>query len=404
MPSLDFMRMYASQNTVRSYRLAVKSLLQVVYQQDVTNDALDSIADRYVQEEGRNRQKDVEEFLVAIKDRPPKTVRLFIAAVKTFLLENSIELPQVFWRRLGGRIRGSRALTLDKVPSNLELRKVLQHMAIQGKALFLVLASSGMRIGEALQLKLGDIDLSTSPVKISIRGDYTKTGNSRIVFFSMEAKEAVEEWLKVRSDYLKAASGRTPESYKKSIDDPRLFPFTDNNAYTMWYNALKKAGLSERDSSTNNHTMHPHVLRKFFRTKLGAVLPIDIVECLMGHEGYLTEVYRRYSQEDLAEFYKKGEGALLVFTNGAEVAKLRAEIEEKNAQLQTIINGLATENITLKEKVTKLEKQNEEINIQLVKLDATKFVIEQIMEVVNYKGPTIDEVIAEEEDSRMKRG
>ena len=31
------------------------------------------------------------------------------------------------------------------------------------------------------------------------------------------------------------------------------------------------------------------MLRKFFRTRLGAVIPVDVVEALMGHEGYLTE-------------------------------------------------------------------------------------------------------------------
>jgi integrase len=68
---------------------------------------------------------------------------------------------------------------------------------------------------------------------------------------------------------------------------------------------------------------HPHTLRKFFRTRLGAVsIPIDVVEALMGHEGYLTEVYRRYSIEDLRKFCLKGESALLVFMEAQEVTKL----------------------------------------------------------------------------------
>ena len=69
-------------------------------------------------------------------------------------------------------------------------------------------------------------------------------------------------------------------------------------------------------------------MRKFFRTELGAVIPVDIVETLMGHEGYLTEVYRRYSFEDLGKFYQQGEHALIIFGSGEDVNKLREEIED----------------------------------------------------------------------------
>ena len=51
------------------------------------------------------------------------------------------------------------------------------------------------------------------------------------------------------------------------------------------------------------------------------MIPVDVVEALMGHEGYLTEVYRRYSIEDLAKFYKQGEYALLVFTESGKVGR-----------------------------------------------------------------------------------
>lgn len=127
-----------------------------------------------------------------------------MAAVRTLLLENGVELPALFWRRLRGRRKGSRVLLIDKMPSNSELRRILTHMDVKGKALFLVLASSGMRIGEALKLRLGDLELDRELAKISIRGEYTKTGNPRIAFISREAKEALEEWLKLRE----ATSGR----------------------------------------------------------------------------------------------------------------------------------------------------------------------------------------------------
>ena len=41
-----------------------------------------------------------------------------------------------------------------------------------------------------------------------------------------------------------------------------------------------------------------------------------------------TEVYRRYTAEDLAKFYSKGEHALFIFTETEELGKLRQEIDE----------------------------------------------------------------------------
>jgi uncharacterized protein YaaQ len=86
------------------------------------------------------------------------------------------------------------------------------------------------------------------------------------------------------------------------------------------------------------------------------------------HEGYLTEVYRRYSQEDLAKFYKQGEPTLLIFTEAEEVGRLRVEIEERNKQLQTLVNGLATENLELKSRLSRVELEITEVKKALEKL------------------------------------
>jgi len=222
-------------------------------------------------------------------------------------------------------------------------------MDVKGKSLFLVLASSGMRIGEALRLKVEDVDLNSDPPRINIRGKYTKTGNSRIAFISFEAKESLEEWLKIREEELKVAVKRS--RYGKKTEDQRIWPFEANIAYFIWRNAISKSGFDKRFQYNNGlrrFTVHPHVLRKFFRTRMATVIPVDVVEALMGHEGYLTEVYRRYSIEDLAKFYKQGEHTLLVFAESENVSKLRAEIEEKNRQLQALVNGLIAENMELK--------------------------------------------------------
>jgi len=230
------------------------------------------------------------------------------------------------------------------------------HLPVKGKALFSVLESSGMRIGETLKLALDDVNLESDPVQIDIQGEYTKSGNSRTTFISREAKEAVLEWLKIRDKYLEVAVARS-KRYKKKAEDQRLFPFDVSTAYLMWRSALNKTQNGQRDKATQRYLLHPHVLRKFFRTRMGTVIPVDIVEALMGHEGYLTEVYRRYSLEERAKFYKQGEPTLLIFSETGEVEELKKEVEKGKKELQDLVNNLASENIKLHSEMKVLQNE-----------------------------------------------
>jgi integrase len=386
--SLKWFETYSSKSTVKSYKWALEGFFNTLG----FKEGLELNAKTYFSQK-RNYEEDLKAYLVSLKGKPPKTVNVCIVAVKMFLMENGVELSALFWRRLRGRRKGTRALILDKVPSNAELKSILSHTDIKGRSLFLVLASSGMRIGEASKLKVEDLDLTSDPPKISIRGEYTKTGNSRVAFISLEAKESLEEWLKIRDKALTQAVGRSVR-YAKSVQDTRLWPFEPNTAYYVWHNALAKSGFDKRfqyNNSFERYTVHPHVLRKFFRTRMATVIPVDVVEALMGHEGYLTEVYRRYSVEDLAKFYKQGEHTLLVFTETGEVNRLKVEIEERNRQLQSLVNGLTFENMDLKAKVNTLEKAISELNKKWQSLDqTTKELIEskeRILKMLKEKNP-----------------
>lgn len=367
---------YDNPQTRRNFEVSVTQFFESVYDIHFSKTAYDEFdplehleerAEQYFSEERKHRE-DVQNFLRSLNGLAPLTVKLKISNVKAFLLENDVELPQKFWKKISRRIKGSRALTLDRIPTSKELKKLLLHVPIQGKAVFLCLKSSGMRIGELLKSNIDDLYLNEEPARIQIRGEITKTGNPRHAFVSREAKEALTEWLKVREEYLKAAVAKS-HLYKKSLEDPRIFPFDKAVVYSMWKIALHKSGLNGKDKSTGREKIHPHTLRKFFRTRLGAAgIPVDVIEALMGHEKYLTEIYRRYSLEDLKKFYLKGESALLVFTEAQEVTKLRQEVDEKNKTLQSLVNGLTAENLELKRQVQNNTQKLKELERELPKI------------------------------------
>jgi integrase len=185
--ALLYLQTYSSVSTVNNAKYALKLLLQSVY----VEGKLENLGKRYLQENPDPGQ-DIQAFFSKIKNRPPASIRVLISHIKTFLIENQFEIPQRFWRRLNRAIKGGNiARTRDRIPTTEELKRILLQMPQHAMTLFLVLTSSGMRIGEALKVKLDDLKLDQDPPRIEILVHYTKTGNPRTAFISNEAKTCV---------------------------------------------------------------------------------------------------------------------------------------------------------------------------------------------------------------------
>ncbi|MEF8848837.1 MAG: tyrosine-type recombinase/integrase [Candidatus Thermoplasmatota archaeon] len=207
-------------------------------------------------------------------------------------MHHRIEFKQRFWKNLNRRGRKAKTITKDKIPTKEQLAEILSNGRIQEKAFFMVLATSGMRIGEATQLKLEDIDFSNRPTKINVRAEYTKTNEERFTFITEESSRYVKEWLKQRELYLQYALKTAEKLNKpKSEEDGRVFPFEAQTARKWWKRLLKKVDLDERDKQTGFLVYRPHTLRKFFRSnfvKAATERPTDYAEALLGHRGYVT--------------------------------------------------------------------------------------------------------------------
>jgi len=311
------------------------------------------------------------EFASKMNGIPPKTAKSKMTGIREYFGVNGIEFRYQDLKRIRTKLPKGNSRTIEKDLDHETLKIILQHLDVKGRALVLTLASSGMRIGEALQLRIDDINLKPHPVEISIRGEYTKTGEQRFTFISDEAAQAINEWLKVRSSYLELAEKRSNGFVQKGIakprsgDDTRLFPFSAQVGAEMWGNALTKSGLHSVDRVTNRRQLHPHMLRKFFRSQLALACPVDIVEALMGHSGYLTDAYRRFTKKQMAEFYLKGEH-LLTISVPKELKEIESEFKLKMQNHSDILERIVAENLTLRDEVNTLKgtvhKQKDDIN------------------------------------------
>ena len=345
----EFLQNYKSKATIQTYRSLIRKYF----------DTIDKNPDTYFKGK-QDYEGDIKQFWKSINDKPPKTIAGSLAAVKAFLAEYNVELKQKFWKKLRGRTKGKRAWTDENVPTVEQLQKILTHANTLQRSIVFCLVSSGMRIGELLSLKLTDIDLNVTPTRINVSGEFTKSGERRTCYISAEATTAVDQWLKVRDAYLKTACQRVKalEDYlgrpkMKTTNDDRLFPVGDETVRQMWNRLLDKAGFGDVDERTKIHKMHLHTLRKFYRSKMPKGIGLDMTEALLGHSGYLTDEYRRYTDEEIAEAYLKGMHLVSVFTTTSDLSGVHEAMDQlkiENEGLQKQLNDLRMEMLEVKMK------------------------------------------------------
>lgn len=294
-------------------------------------------------------ESDLEKVYHILVDegKPDLSIRVVFIAIKQFLTTQNKQLRDLdFWDTLQARSRGAEAYNDENILNRDDIKEILSHGNTFSRAFFLVLASSGRRIGEILALTPSDVDLSRSPATMNIRKTYgsnkTKTKQKTICFISDEAGNALREWMKERDDYLKESINRGSFGKLKDANDPRIFPMSYNNAIFIWRNLLMKANRVEIERYTNkwngrtykrvrrNHKYertpdHPHCLRKFFITYLGEY---SFADFLAGHSSGMVKIYNKMKPEDLAERYKKFMHNVTIFeTTSEDIHSIREELD-----------------------------------------------------------------------------
>lgn len=358
----DFLAFYKKPATKKSYGRSIRRYLDYIYGLKGGGIDYEAYSLQYLQEE-RDIVADLRGFVgwLGDNDYAPKTADLYWAATLIWLEENGRELTGRERKRLSSRLPKGGAQTLDAPIDHAFLRQILPHMSLLGRALVLVLASSGMRIGEALSIHLEDVDLDASPARFSVRGPRAKGGAPRKMYISGEAAETLREWLKIRDQYLQSSLRRNAglvragTSRPKRAVDRRLFPVGTRTTWEMWGRAVAAAGLDDRDPITGRLTRTYHGLRKFYLSQAKLVIPAEIPEALAGHRGYQTDAYRRYTEEQLEDYYRQAEPQLTVLAP-AEVREIQSEFRSRMQAHSEILENLVAENIELKKRLGAIEE------------------------------------------------
>jgi integrase len=254
----------------------------------------------------------------------------------------------------------------DDKPLELEtLQRMMDLGDPHAKAILSVLISTGMRAGECCKLRLSDVTGDT----IIIPNKIAKGGRGGKVYLSAEAREYLDLWLRDRDRYLAVA--RT-KYYSKNIpvDDDRLFCVaypTLRRIFTRLYDLVD----GERGRYWSKCTIHS--CRKYFRTHAVRSIPLDTVEKIMRHTGYLTSSYVRIPEEEAHQQFHAGEAELYI---------TRADHRIQGSRL----DALAAKNAALLERLNQVEAFAAQVNRERDAIRATgsKFVkADDVQRIVN---------------------
>jgi len=311
-------------------------------------------------------QEDVKKYFNSFdqKRTSPLTIRTKMSAIKTYLLMHDIEFRASWWKlNIKNQLTGKGARSRDTVPETHELKQILSHADCRGRAFFLTLGTSGMRIGELCKITTNDVDFNKDPVEIDILAEYTKGGYRRLSFMTGEAAAALKEWLKVRQRYLDDLDESVKGRFTYMIDrnDKRVFPFNPAAARVMWEKLVTNAGFNKKDESTKRLKMHPHTLRKWYITTMKQHMPEPVVDKIVGHVGYLSQSYDRFTEKDMARMYKENCGHLAIFETVKEqnLGEIHENLKAKDdeiAKMKETIEEMKTQILDLR--LEKLEQQN----------------------------------------------
>jgi len=225
---------------------------------------------------GEMERVDLEAFIEHEQDRGMhiSTVRTRLACIIAFLhflMEQEVIPGSVLKRGIKLKLPE----VLPRAMNPADVRKLLCVIDdIRDRALFLLLLRTGMRIGEALGLRLNDLDIRQRKVHL-FEGEKNSMG--RVVYLSDDALFAIKLWLRRRDknkEFVFYGQGNGHLCY--------------SSGRGLFIKYLKKAGLDQKGYTV-------HCLRHTFASELlNAGMRLECLQQLLGHQD--IEVTRRYAR------------------------------------------------------------------------------------------------------------
>jgi integrase len=389
----------ATNNAIATYIRNVGTMSESTAYQYFTrlNDFKEFIANEY------NNHLSVDNLLVKIKHGDQDTYNLLndyaaylknsdisvltlkqrIVTVKNFLEYNDVDISP---RKFKIKVKLPKVVRKKKEATSkediIDILNICDNIRL--RTYVMLLAATGMRAVEALSIRIQDLEFDSSPAKVFVRGEYTKTKADRIVFLTQEVTQQLKAWLDYkhrtrRVCYQDQQNGKTITEYrtpdKKDID--LVFAVYQNKATpdpNSLYDDLRGSfaktldRMGKRNMEYSNLTRRQitfHSFRRFVKTTISDLGYSDYSEWFIGHSG---STYWTKKDSEKAEIFCKVE-PYLTFLNIPELQRQGADIQTKVEELEELNQALRNRDKMKDDAIAQLSDQVLAISTRLQELE-----------------------------------
>ncbi len=300
-----------------------------------------------------------------------------LAAIKHFFEMNEIVLP---WKQIAKFLGEKEKVYEDREYTYEEIQKILNVADIKYKAIILLLASSGVRVGAIPFIKIGHIPKvpDFNIFKISV---YKRSKEEYYAFCTPECYNAIVAYLDYRTRFGEALIDDAP-LFRKDFDpsdglqvrNPQpigLASITGRlRKLLIQSGVVQHEHRTERNKGKRNEVARTHGFRKFAITNMGrSRMDSEIREMLVGHKLGVKGLYLKYGEQDRLMEYLKAVDYLTI----NEENRLKIKVEELTAKTQSN-EHIIKRNLQEKEEEIQQLMQNDK-----VKEDALATLSDQVM-------------------------
>jgi len=301
-----------------------------------------------------------------VKSRKPgyaaRTIKSSVITAKEFL--NDIGC-RIYWEDLKRKFRlPKEPITYQEGLTKTQISQLVRLANYKTATAILIACSSGMRLGEIAQLKLGDIDLEKIPAEVRIRAETTKTNEGRITHISSQATRALKDFVakcpRQKEDYIFLMNYymQPKKRYLKSREPAKMSPeelhdykvqTTEGNLSQQLWKIIKEIPELNKKNENGTNMVHFHAFRYFFKTQVTDAHQSDFAEALMGHKS-LKLVYYRQNAAARARTYLDVEHALTI-SDTETIDENYSEMQKDNLELRGIVDSLSKQLRNLEKRI-----------------------------------------------------
>jgi integrase len=290
-------------------------------------------------------------YLKSSNDLSTITIKQRVITIKNFFEYHDIDInPKKFKLtvRLPKIVRRNKEALSKK-----DVIEILNNCSdIRLKTYVMLLASTGMRAVEALNIRIKDIDFDNKPSIIYVRGENTKTKTDRIIFLTDEVTNQLNAWLKYKHRTRRICyQDKDDTGNKKTISVYRTPNIQKNDlvfsAYqsdqtpdpkslygellTSFGKTLDRIGKGEKeDNNERRRQITLHSFRRFVKSTISDLGYSDYSEWFIGHSG---STYYRKKESEKIDIFRKIE-PYLTFLNVYQLNRQGADIQAKIEELE----------------------------------------------------------------------